>query len=114
MTNNGGEGSLTGGGKQLEYIPAKNINAIQLLHIVTDLIDALPGNSSVNTVQHATIDGGSFLCSPRWAAVERDYAPVSKERLGKHISSYQTCYEIGDIINNRDGVFRGVCAMLIT
>jgi hypothetical protein len=28
--------------------------------IVTDLINALPGNSSVNTVQHATIDEAVF------------------------------------------------------
>jgi hypothetical protein len=27
------------------------------IHIVTDLINALPGNSSVHTVQHATIEG---------------------------------------------------------
>jgi hypothetical protein len=26
------------------------------VYIVTDLINALPGNSSVNTVQHATIE----------------------------------------------------------
>jgi hypothetical protein len=29
-------------------------------NIVTDLINALPGNSSVNTVQHATIDKTLF------------------------------------------------------
>jgi hypothetical protein len=28
--------------------------------IVTDLIDALPGNRSVNTVQHATIKEATF------------------------------------------------------
>jgi hypothetical protein len=33
------------------------------LYIVTDLINALPGNSSVNTVQHATIDEGVFSMS---------------------------------------------------
>jgi hypothetical protein len=31
-----------------------------LLHIVTDLINALPGNSSVNTVQHATTEEAVF------------------------------------------------------
>jgi hypothetical protein len=30
------------------------------LNIVTDLINALPGNGSVNTVQHATIDVDAF------------------------------------------------------
>jgi hypothetical protein len=30
--------------------------SVSCLHIVTDLINALPGNSSVNTVQHATIE----------------------------------------------------------
>jgi hypothetical protein len=30
--------------------------------IVTDLINVLPGNSSVNTVQHATIDEAMFFC----------------------------------------------------
>jgi hypothetical protein len=29
------------------------------------LINALPGNSSVNTVQHATIEGLCFLCVVR-------------------------------------------------
>jgi hypothetical protein len=33
------------------------------LNIVTDLINALPGNSSVNTVQHATIDEAVFSVS---------------------------------------------------
>jgi hypothetical protein len=44
-------------------------------YIVTDLINALPGDSSVNTVQQATIDEAVFLCPPRRAAVEkRGYA----------------------------------------
>jgi hypothetical protein len=30
------------------------------VYIVTDLINALPGNSSVNTVQHATIEEAVF------------------------------------------------------
>jgi hypothetical protein len=33
------------------------------LHTVTDLINALPGNSSVNTAQHATIDEAVFSMS---------------------------------------------------
>jgi hypothetical protein len=32
-------------------------------NIVTDLINALPGNSSVNTVQHATIEEAVFTVS---------------------------------------------------
>jgi hypothetical protein len=32
-------------------------------YIVTDLINALPGNSSVNTAQHATIDEVVFSMS---------------------------------------------------
>jgi hypothetical protein len=32
-------------------------------HIVTDLINALPGNSSANTVQHAMIDEAVFSMS---------------------------------------------------
>jgi hypothetical protein len=38
-----------------------------LIYIVTDLMNALPGNSSVNTVQHATIDEAvsSMTSAPR-------------------------------------------------
>jgi hypothetical protein len=34
--------------------------AANMENIVKDLINALPGNSSVNTVQHATIDEAVF------------------------------------------------------
>jgi hypothetical protein len=34
------------------------------LNIVTDLINGLPGNSSVNTVQYATIDEAVFSIDP--------------------------------------------------
>jgi hypothetical protein len=37
--------------------------AMTTIDIVTDLINALPGNSSVNTVQHATIDEAVFSMS---------------------------------------------------
>jgi hypothetical protein len=37
--------------------------ALNMQHIVTDLINALPGNSFVNTVQHATIDEAVFSMS---------------------------------------------------
>jgi hypothetical protein len=39
------------------------------MHIVMDLIDALPGNSSVNTVQHATIEEAIF-------SVDLTHAPI--------------------------------------
>jgi hypothetical protein len=38
-------------------------------NIVTDLINALPGNSSVNTVQHVTIEEAVF-------SVDRTDAPI--------------------------------------
>jgi hypothetical protein len=80
--------------------------------LLTDLINVLPGNSSVNTVQHAAIDEVVFSMSS---------APNSGGTTGfcnlflsngsvntfKHIGP---CYESGDVINNRVGVFRGACA----
>jgi hypothetical protein len=42
---------------------------------VTGLINMLPGNSSINTVQHATIEEAVFYTFPRRAEVEqRGYA----------------------------------------
>jgi hypothetical protein len=41
--------------------PINNPNA---LYSVTDLVNALPGNSSVNTVQHATIEEAVFYADP--------------------------------------------------
>jgi hypothetical protein len=38
-------------------------------HTVTDLINALPGNSSVNTVQHATIEEVVFSVYPTDAPI---------------------------------------------
>jgi carbon monoxide dehydrogenase subunit G len=35
----------------------------QFYNIVTDLINALPGNSSVNTVQNATVEEAVFSVS---------------------------------------------------
>jgi hypothetical protein len=79
-------------------------------HIVTDFINALPGNSSVNTAQHATIDDAVFyvvrteqrrttgLCNPLLGTGSVNTLP----RIGP-------CYESGDVINNRDCAFRGVC-----
>jgi hypothetical protein len=38
---------------------------------VTDLINALPGNSSVNTGQHATIEEAMFSVDPTDAPIDR-------------------------------------------
>jgi hypothetical protein len=38
--------------------------------IIKDLINALPGNNSVNTVQHATIEGVVFSVDPTDAPVD--------------------------------------------
>jgi hypothetical protein len=46
---------------------------IIIIIIVTHLINVLPGNSSVNTVQHATIDEAVFSMSS---------APFSDEQRG--------------------------------
>jgi hypothetical protein len=37
--------------------------SVALKDSVTDLINALPGSSAVNTVQHATIEGAVFSVS---------------------------------------------------
>jgi hypothetical protein len=40
------------------------------VYIVTDLINALPSNSSVNTVQHATIEEALFYVDPTDAPID--------------------------------------------
>jgi hypothetical protein len=59
--------------QQSSYYEAMLFNSLNCvsIHIITDLIYALPGNSSVYTVQHATIDEAVFLCRRRRAAVEQ-------------------------------------------
>jgi hypothetical protein len=80
---------------------------LEFEHIVTDLMNALPGNSSVNTVQHATIDEALFSMSS---------APSSGGEMGLcnpllgngSVNSFPhigPCYESGDIINNIETVF---------
>lgn len=55
--------------------------------IVTDLINTLPGNSSVNTVQHAAIDEAVSSMSSAQAAVEHGVMQhISKQQLVKHPS----------------------------
>jgi hypothetical protein len=39
-------------------------NGFTYVHIVTDLINALPGNNSVNTVQYAAIEEAVFSVDP--------------------------------------------------
>jgi hypothetical protein len=59
------------------------------LYIVTDLISALPGNSSVNTVQHPTIEEVVFSVDPNdtpidWMDSDHVYCrPMSVPRLYK-------------------------------
>jgi hypothetical protein len=40
------------------------------VNILTDLINALPGNSSVNTIQHATIEEAVFSVDPTDALID--------------------------------------------
>jgi hypothetical protein len=50
----------------------KNIQLLTLkiqLYIVTNLINALPGNSSVNTVQHVTMEKAVFSVDPTDAPI---------------------------------------------
>jgi hypothetical protein len=56
-----------------------------MIIIARDLINALLGNISVNTVQHATIDEAVFSvvrAKQRWNNGVMQL--VSKQRLGKH------------------------------
>jgi hypothetical protein len=58
---------------------------------VTDLINTLPDNSSVNTVQHATIDWAVFYA----VRTEQQWnngvmQPASRQWLRKHISTNRT------------------------
>jgi hypothetical protein len=82
------------------------------VHIVTDFINAFPGNSSVNTVQHATVDDAVFSVS--FAPSSCGTTGLCKPLLGNDsVNTFPRigpCYESGGVMNNRDGVFREVCA----
>jgi hypothetical protein len=80
--------------------------------IVTDLINALSGNSSVSTVQHTTIDKDVFSMSsaPRSGGRTGLCNPLLGNGSVNTFPRIGPCYESGDFINNRDGVFRGVRA----
>jgi hypothetical protein len=80
--------------------------------IVTEFINALPGNSSVNTVRHAAIYGAVFYMSSAQSSGGK--TALCNPLLGNgsvnifpHIRS---SYESGHVINNRNDVFRGVFA----
>jgi hypothetical protein len=80
--------------------------------LLTDLINALPGNSSVNTVQHATIYEAVFSMSsaPSNSRITGLCNPFLGHGSIHTFPHMGPCYERGDIINKRDGVFRRVCA----
>jgi hypothetical protein len=46
------------------------MNTLTIMNIVTAMINALPGNSSVNTVQHATIEEVVFSVEPIDASID--------------------------------------------
>jgi hypothetical protein len=71
-----------------------------LLNIVTELINPLPGNSSVNTVKHATRDEAVFTMSSAYTLCN----PFLSN------GSVNTFRVSGDVINNKDGVFRRIRA----
>jgi hypothetical protein len=83
-----------------------------LLYIATDFINTLPDNSSVNPAHHATIDEVVF---PMSSALSRSGTtglcnPFLSNGLVNTFPRIGPYYESGDVINNRDGVFCGVCA----
>jgi hypothetical protein len=62
--------------------------SIQIINTVMDLINALPGNSSVNMVQHTTIDEAVFSMSS---------APCSVLLMARSTRSFtrDTCFLCG-------------------
>jgi hypothetical protein len=81
-------------------------------YIVTDLINALPGNISVNTVQDAKIYGAVFSMSSgpsSGGTTGLCYLFLGNGSVNTfpRIGPY---YGNGDVIDNRDTVFCGVCA----
>jgi hypothetical protein len=47
-----------------------SFNIRKVLYIVTDMMNELPGNSSVNMVQHATIEEAVFSVDPTNAPID--------------------------------------------
>jgi hypothetical protein len=74
--------------RQHNVVQKQTSDTKEPLYIETDLINALLGNSSLNIVQHATIDKVVFLRRPRRTEVEqRTYGTVSEQRFGKQTSA---------------------------
>jgi hypothetical protein len=48
----------------------EQFGTVNTIHIVTDLINALPGNSSVKTIQQATIEQAVFSVDPTDAPID--------------------------------------------
>jgi hypothetical protein len=70
--------------------------------ILTDLINALPGNSSVNTVQHATIDEAVFsMSSAQHPALLTDKSTRNETR--------DTCFLCG----LRHATIEGLCFLCV-
>jgi hypothetical protein len=53
----------------VNYIKNSTAQCVRI-HVVTDLINALPGNSSVNTVQQTTIEEAVFSIDPTDAPID--------------------------------------------
>jgi hypothetical protein len=83
-----------------------------MYNIVINFTNALPGNSSVNTVQHAIIDGAMFSMSsaPSIGGTTGLCNPLLGNGSVNTFPRIGPCHESGDVINSRDDVFRGVCA----
>jgi hypothetical protein len=94
------------------FLANHNSTNVPNSRIVTDLTYALPGNSTVNTVQHAIIDAAVFSMSsvPSSRGTTGLCNPFLSNGSVNTFPRIGPCYESGDVISNRDGVLRGVCA----
>jgi hypothetical protein len=85
-----------------------NINyyAVRNIHILTDLINALLGNSSVKAVQHTTIDEVVFSMSSAQSRCGKTGSrnPFLSNGSVNIFPRMGPCYESGDVINNRGSV----------
>jgi hypothetical protein len=83
--------------------------------IVTDLINALPGNSSVNTVQHWAIGEAVFFMSsaPSSGKTTGLCKPFRNNGSVNTFPRIRPCYDSGDVIHNRDCLAWGLCRVLI-
>jgi hypothetical protein len=80
-------------------------------YTVTDLIKALPGNSSVNTSQHAVVYGKlCYLCGLCHTTIEQwVMQSVSRQWFSKHISVYRAVLR-NVVTLSVQTFFCGVCA----